>query len=200
MSTHFTGRWELDIEKSSSQKNLLKAMGKPAWQRKVVDGANELYNIFQFKRTTKTGKSVYFYDISSKIFLVSKILKFIPFSSVKYSHTIVANKKEIKHLNDEKKFGDCTSRTEQLTGQSHPTFVVRWYLQSGILKVSHIFISDKKDPMKDVFRTDIVFTNKSGESVSSFKIFKRLKLRPKDLKYISKSKYYKYVQGLKDYI
>lgn len=194
MSTHFTGRWELDHEKTSSQQDLLKLMGKPSWQRKVIDGANEHYNIFQFQKKNKKGKEVYFYDISVKIFLVSKILNFLPFSSVKYSHNMVANKKETKHLNDEKKFGNCTSRTEQLENSEHPTFVVRWYLHSGILKVSHVLLADNKDPMKDVFKTDIVFTTKNGKSVSSQKVFKRLQFRKKDLEYIKKSKYYKYVQ------
>jgi hypothetical protein len=200
MSAHFTGRWELNHEETKSQKDLLSKMGRPKWQINVVDGADENYTIFELMSLSKSNQEIYKFDITVKIFLNNGFLKLfspiIPFSTVKYKHQMVAHKKEVKHPNDKKDFGDCTSRTEWIKDAKNPTFIVRWYLKKGILKVIHTIYKHETDIMKDVFTTDLQFTTIDGKVAKSKKVFKRIKLRPKDLKYIRKTKHFKYVKGL----
>lgn len=143
-----TGHWKLNKELCTPQSKVLQLMGRKPWEVSVIDKADEDFNLFHFRRPTKDGGYMHFFEKHVTISLDSKILKLlsavvrIEFDKVKYTHRLTANNIEVKHLDDEKRFGECKSRT---TWEKHANgkegFAIHWFLKNGILKVFH-FIND----------------------------------------------------------
>lgn len=136
-----TGLWKLNLKKSSSQTELLKAMGRPTWQIWVIDKANEDFQLHHFIKN-----NIHFFEKHVVIYLDSIILKALSTmfnvdkDKVKYRHMLLANKQPVKHKDDEKQFGDC----ESISSYENSVFTIRWYLRRGLLKVDH-FINPRHE-------------------------------------------------------
>ena len=110
-SSSLTAKWILNVGKSTSQKALLIAMGRPPWQRYVIDKAGEDFNLKHFKKKTDSGRDIHFFQKNVKIYLDSIVLKLLSTifnedtDKVIYSHQLTANGKSVEHKDDEKQFG-----------------------------------------------------------------------------------------------
>lgn len=186
----FTGCWDLDHELSSSQSEFLKAMGRPYWQRVAVDKADERFRLMHF---ALDGGEMNFVDKDVKISLANKIVKVlsaitrIEFDKVHYAHKLTCNGKEVKHEDDEKRFGPCLSRTSWET----EGFVIRWYLANGLLKVSHS-VNPQGNFMMVMTFTDGV----SQKETTATKVYRRGKPTPEDLKYFLSHPYRTMIVGM----
>ena len=143
----------------------------------------------------KSGKELHFFHKSVRIFLKSTVLSTfakifrIPFNEVCYKHKLIANSKEIKHPNDAKSFGPCSSITSWVSEEKQTGFVIRWILKNGVLKVFHTIISDNE------FKLFMSFTNKKGVEVCAIKVYDRHPFTEKDICNIKKQKEYQYLNG-----
>jgi hypothetical protein len=193
----FTGFWKLNHVKTSTQKSLLRAMGRPSWQISVIDGADEDFRLIHYTKTLPTGAKVHLFDKKVKIFLNSKFLSalsfFIPINQVNYSHKLVANGNVQKHSDDQKQFGPSSSKTlwtsEDDDKTSTGTFTIRWYLSKGLLKVTHT-VTDN-----DEFKLFLSFTNHKGETFEAYKVYDRHPLVGEHAEYIKNSKEFSNVNG-----
>lgn len=172
-----TGTWKLNLSKSTSQTDLLKAMGRPPWQIWVIDKANEDFNLCHFKRPSKSGLDLHYFEKHVVIYLDSKILKVmsslfrVDTDKVRYQHRLVANNKSVEHKDDEKQFGDCSS----ITSWDNDTFIIRWHLKRGLLKVSHT-VNDH-----DELVVTMEITGLHGKVTSATKVYDRAAQRPPNI-------------------
>lgn len=185
----FTAVWELDHSQSTSQKDMLKLMGRPNWQIEVIDKAKELFRFIHYRSTA----NVNYMHKSAHIHLDSKVLDWIhklfriEFNQVKYDHWITADGKPRKHADDQKRFGECESvSTWEEDKQYGPTFVIRWYLlpNRGLLTVRHSI--DSKDQM--LVRLKFEHRKQVAEAI---KVYKRRPLSAEDEKFIDAFPKYK---------
>lgn len=142
-----TGQWKLNLEKCTSQSELLKEMGRKFWETSVINKANEDFCLFHFQKEIE-GKKVHYFEKFVTIYLDSAILKVlskifpIEIDRMSYTHKFVANNKEKIHEDDEKRFGKCSSRTIMDENEEKKRgFTIRWYIKTGVLKVFH-FVND----------------------------------------------------------
>ncbi len=172
-----TGNWKLNLAKSTSQKELLVAMGKPSWVIRYIDQAEEDFVLFHFCKN-HDGKPVHYFEKFVKIYLNSTLLQIVSalfdleYDKVSYSHKLVANNKEKHHEDDEKRFGKCISRTTWEPMGNRQCFVIRWYLNVGLLKSTH-WVNDQ-----DELNMEMELT--SGDKVTkATKVFDRVPLSEK---------------------
>jgi len=151
----FTGEWKLNLAQSSSQYELLKTMGRKPWETSVIDRASEEFCLFHFRKLLPDQTSVNYFEKFVVIYLDSQVLRFlsailpIEFDKVRYHHKFTANGKEKHHPDDEKRFGECTSRTTWENRQGQEGFCIRWYIKTGILKVWH-YINDQNQLISEL--------------------------------------------------
>jgi len=171
-----TGKWKLNLEKCTSQTDLLKAMGRPPWQIWVIDKANEDFNLCHFKRPSKSGLDLHYFEKHVVIYLDSSILKVlsslfrVDTDKVRYQHKLVANNKPAHHADDEKQFGECSSITSWDDNDSG--FTIRWHLKRGLLKVSHHVNAD------DQLVVTMDLTGAHGKVTSATKVYDRASAKP----------------------
>lgn len=175
----FTGVWELDHSKSTSQKNMLKLMGRPNWQIEVIDKAKERFRFIHYRSAAKVNllhKSVHIHLDSKVLDWIHKLFR-IPFNKVKYEHWITADQKPHHHEPDEKQFGTCESISSWEDDCS--TLVIRWYLlpNRGLLTVRHSV--DANDQL--VVKLKFQHQNRTEEST---KVYQRQPLSAEDEKFI----------------
>jgi len=180
----FTGCWDIDHKLSTPQSEFLKAMGRPYWQRVAVDKANERFRLIHFIAQQGNHK-LHMFDKDVKIFLTNGLVKMlskmtsIEFDKVDYSHRLTCNGKEVDHKDDEKRFGDCKSRTTWESDMGKQGFVIRWYLNQGLLKVFH-YISDQGN-----FTMVMTFTDgKTQKATSATKVYRKSRPTPEDVSYL----------------
>ncbi len=183
-----TGHWRLLKDRCTTQTDVLKLMGRAFWEISVIDKADEDFNLFHFKRQTKDGKDMHFFEKHVILSLDSKVLKIltslvkIEFDKVKYSHKLVANNAEVEHHDDEKRFGPCKSRTTWETDHSgHEGFTIRWMIHRGVLKVFHFINSDGH------LQVEMEMRMPSGKSAKCIKIYERAPFEPAMQEIIEKS-------------
>lgn len=148
----FTANWKLNHEKSSSQCELLRCLGRNRFQQSVIDKADEDFALFHFydeeKKVHFFEKNVIIYLLPTIVDWLQRVMPFltIELNRVEYSHQLVANGKHKAHEEDQKQFGKCTSVTTWdescPEAKGVPAFTIRWYLSNGILKVIH-FVDDE---------------------------------------------------------
>lgn len=173
----FTGRWILNHEQSVSQKQIMYAMGKPSWQLKLIDKADENLRLIhvETKQHSLFDKYVHIFLKSTILDVIAKLFH-IPFNEVHYKHVMHADTKSREHPADEKGFGKCTSRTTF----SKNVLTIRWYLRFGLLKVKHTITKN------DQFRAEMIFINKKNVETRAVKIYDRRPLTEEDKAYIKK--------------
>lgn len=144
MSSKLTGHWRLNQNLCSTQTEVLKLMGRKSWEISVIDKADEDFNLFHFKRPAKDGSDMHFFEKHVILSLDSKLLKVLSslvrleVDKVKYQHKLVANNVTVEHVDDEKRFGPCQSRTTwERDHEGREGFTIRWFLPRGVLKVFH---------------------------------------------------------------
>ena len=173
MAERLSGRWKLMNEHCSSQREVLKLMGRKPWEISVIDKADEYFDLLHFTKQMPDHQSIHFFDKFVIISLDSKFLHllskaFTEIDKVKYSHKLVANNVEKKHENDEKHFGVCASRTTWEKDHSgHQGFTIRWFIARGILKVFH-FVNEQ-----DQLVVEMEMTLPSNRSAKCTKIYGR---------------------------
>jgi hypothetical protein len=173
-----TGFWKLNPKKSTSQREVLKLMGRPSWQLSAIDKANENFCILHFQRKIND-KIVNYFEKFVVIYLDSTVLKLLStilpgnIDQVKYHHKLFVNGKKQEHENDEKQFGKCSSLTTWERHNNNEGFTIRWYIRRGILKVFH-FINKN-----DELQVELEMTNATGETAKAVKIYERHEM-PKD--------------------
>lgn len=171
-----SGHWQVSNTKSTSQHDLLKAMGKPSWQISVVDHASEDFRLLHY-----FADKTHVIEKKAKIFLDSKVLALlckilnIPFNQISYEHTFTCNGNKQDHPNDEKQFGDCSSRS---TWDKNGVFVIRWYLTCGILKAVHKVNGNE-------MRMEIEFVSPCGKKCEAVKVYERAAWTEEDVKHIN---------------
>jgi hypothetical protein len=176
----FTGLWVLNNEQCRGQKELLTAMSRKSWQIKLIESARETLLLRHYVRE-ENGKPLRVFRKDVHIYLESKVLNVmsklfrIPFDQVRYDCTMVADTKEAHHPDDAKQFGDCTSRTSWVDKNEKSQFVIRWYLKQGLLKVQHALRGD------DQLVAQLSFTDRTGKTTTSLKVYDRAPFRPEDL-------------------
>ncbi len=162
-----TGVWTLNQKKSSSQRPLLQALGKPDWQINIIDDADETFILGHC--LDKQGVHVVYKKVD--IFLRASILKLIswvyPINRIEYEHTIRGDKVRVFHKADQKQLGDCY--TLAYWDSDTQSFVIRWFLKDagGILVSSHT-IDDEGN-----LRVTMTFTNVKGQTCTVFKCYER---------------------------
>jgi hypothetical protein len=186
----FTGRWKLNNKKCLSQNNVMKAMGRPQWQIKIIDRASEDFRLLHFTKSNDTGEKIHIFQKNVKIFLDLYILKGlsflfnVPYNKIEYSHVLVANGKDVQHPDDNKKLGACSSRTTWLAEEK--VFVIRWYLSNGLLKVRHSLKNAE-------FRAELHFTDKNGKVSISTKVYDRIPFTEEDISYMKSHDHKQYL-------
>jgi hypothetical protein len=190
MAKSLTGKWKLNKDKCTSQRDVLKLMNRKFWEVSAIDKADEDFEILHFLKKMEDGKTIHYLEKFVVIYLDSSVLKIlsaifpIDIDKVKYSHKLVANNKEKKHDNDEKQFGPCSSRTTwEKNHENHEGFTIRWYLKMGILKVFH-FVNNNNE-----LQVELEMTKPNGESAKAIKIYERQKQDQERLHYIEKLPY-----------
>ncbi len=167
MADQFTGNWVLDHALSSSQKPLLEAMGKPAWQIWVVNDADEDFELKHFLNS----KNAHCFTKNVRMFLNSTFLSVvsalttIPFTEIKYDHTFEANGTKVHYKNDKKEFGECDSITTYSVANN--TFTIRWQLKCGLLIAVHSL------PTPTQFRIEMVLKRPVLPDVKVCKVYNR---------------------------
>lgn len=170
----FTGHWRLNQKLCDSQIEVLTLMGRKPWELSVIDKADEDFNLFHFKRQTKYGSDMHFFEKHVVLYLDSTLLKILAamvrleVDKVKYQHKLVANNLEVEHPDDEKHFGPCKSRTTwEKSHEGHTGFTIRWFISRGVLKVFH-FVNDK-----DQLQVEMEMRRVDGKSAKCVKIYER---------------------------
>lgn len=204
-SKSLTGYWVLDLSKTSSQKEFLKALGRKPWEISVIDKANENFGLFHFVKKVET-TDLHFFEKFVLIYLDSVVLRTltkmsnavsnaihtdaIEFDKVKYSHRLTANRKEVTHDDDEKRFGPCSSVTswdsQIVDNKSRDGFTIRWRIPGkGLLTVFH-FVNDL-----DELQVEMKLVHPSGSVHTTRKIYRRSQSFPADLEASLKSHKFK---------
>jgi hypothetical protein len=136
-----TGFWVLNNELSSEQNRFMAALGRPIWERKAIDKADEDFILFHHK-LEKGDKVIHCLDKDVTIYLKATIIKllslFIEYDKVHYNHIFVANNKPVLLKDDEKHLGDCTAALTW--NSSRNGFMLVWKLKKhwpGTLSVFH---------------------------------------------------------------
>ena len=182
----FTGYWKLSHDKSSSQKELLKAMGRSKFQIYMIDSAEENFRLYHF---AKGNQHVLEKDVT--IFIQGNLVKIAStlfntdLTRIHYSHKLKANGKEKMHADDEKQFGDCKSVTLWDSKSDPENFTIRWYVKNGIIKVKHSIVND-------CLVVDMTFTpsDKKKKIETSQKVYDRGNLTEEDLLELTKHKFF----------
>lgn len=189
-----TARWRLNKKSCTSQKQVLKLMGRAAWEIYFIDDADEDFRLLHFKRDRPDRSQLHFFDKYVKITLNSKFLKGVSIfwpnvNKVEYKHSLVANKNPKNHRDDQKKFGPCISRTSwESNNQGRVGFMIRWYLKNGLLKVFH-YVNQE-----DQLCVTMYFENKQGETAECVKLYDRVQWTDFDKLYIKSHKYHNKLQ------
>jgi hypothetical protein len=205
----FTGMWVLDLELTeqiraakgyNTKADLLRQMGRNQFEISVIDKANERFRLIHMR---KPGEKhvVHMFDKKVRIFLDSRLLKSVaavtnliggvikPVDQVHY-HDILHNAGIQKHAPDQKRFGECT--TLSTFDEDTQTFVIRWNLSQGLLKVSHIVSpQDKLEVVMDFYgsrdpQTELPLAR-------SIKVYKRVPMEESDQKALATHKHVQYV-------
>lgn len=133
----FTGEWILDQKQSDSQCKVLKAMGRPQWQSKIIDKTSEVFRIVALRKRQNC-QYVYQTLIDADIELQGNIINWLSviydLRHVHFVHEMQSNGTPQDHENDEKGFGPCRSITTWY--QEHPEYKTRgfninWIFQNG---------------------------------------------------------------------
>jgi hypothetical protein len=195
-----TGCWKLNHEWSSSQSDLLVALGRPFFQRAVIDRADEEFVLFHFydearHQTHFFEKHVTIHLLPSVVNVIKRMMPFlnIEMTQVKYDHMLVANGKPKQHNDDQKQFGPCESRTtwskEVSDAFGFPGFTIRWYLANGLLKCDHFV--DGEDRLNMIME----FTNtQTGNVGRAFKKYARTAMPPQYETLLGQHKYKQFLQ------
>jgi hypothetical protein len=192
-----TGQWKLNPKKCTSQKELLQLMGRKFWEISAIDKANEDFRLIHFKKPVGEGREIHFFDKLVVIYLESTVLKLlsailpIEFDRVRYTHKLVANNKNKPHADDEKRFGECSSKTtwdpESKENDGVEGFTIRWYVKTGILKVFHFVNSDGD------LQVNMEMTNAKGKVSHAKKVYERQPMGDDMKAYIAKSQHKQYM-------
>lgn len=127
-----TGYWKLDREKSASQKEVMKIMGRKWYEIRIIDHVDEHFMLKLFDVPNKIPKLT----MKAKLFVRLEVLKRfpkIPVKNMSYNHVLNANPKTLQHHPDDAKgFGDCESLStwDEKTG----TFTINWIMTRGVTK------------------------------------------------------------------
>ena len=181
--TSFTGLWELNNAECVGQKALLTAMGRAAWQIRVIENAKETFRLMHYSRVDPSGKKVHFFKKNVHIYLDSGFLKIIsaliriPFNQITYECEMIADTKKVQHPDDAKQFGECSSVTSWVEKDGRSKFVIRWYLKQGLLKVHHVVKQNK-------LFAYLSFTDRAGKETTSMKVYDKTPFRPTDREYM----------------
>lgn len=175
-----SGEWKLNVDQCTPQKELLQLMGRKFWEVSAIDKAKEDFRLLHFRKTVGKGeekKELHVFDKKVTIYLDSVALKFLSmilpleFDKVNYAHKLVADNREKKHSDDEKRFGPCSSKTTwESKSADHggvPGFTIHWYLSSGILKVFH-FVNPAGQ-----LQVEMEMTSKDGKKAKAVKVYDR---------------------------
>lgn len=170
-----TGHWRLNQKLCTTQTDVLRIMGRKPWEISVIDKADEDFNLFHFKRQTRDGTDMHFFEKHVILSLDSRVLKLvstlsrIEFDKVKYTHKLVANNVEVEHADDEKRFGKCKSRTTWEGDRNG--FTIRWFIQNSVLKVFH-FVNANNQLQVEM---EVINAQKTAKCI---KIYDRLPFSP----------------------
>lgn len=182
-SPKLTGQWRLNLDKCTSQSELLKEMGRKWWETSVINKAHEDFCLFHFQKEIE-GKKINYFEKFVSIYLDSVTLKIlskvlpIEIDRMHYTHKFVANNKEKQHEDDQKRFGPCQSRTiTEANG-----FIIRWYLKTGVLKVYH-FVNPQNQ-----LQVDMEFTSPK-KIVKATKVYDRIEMTPENKKRLETMSY-----------
>ena len=165
----FTGIWKLDTCKSSSQKSLMYALGRPMWQLLLADKTSETIEISHSAKLENDSTIHRFRkDVRINIdFMILNGLSFlsrIPYDKIEYSHIFVCDNEDVHFKNDCKNFGACSAKASRV---NENVFTVEWHLIQGILVSKHTVCSDQ-------LRIDIYFASYSGRNkVRTVKIYRK---------------------------
>ncbi len=184
-----TGHWRLLPAACTSQKETLKLMGRKPWELSVIDKADEDFNLFHFKRQTRDGQDMHFFEKHVILSLDSRFLKtlaalsrHLEFDKVKYAHKLVANNVEVDHVDDEKRFGPCKSRTTwEPNHEGHTGFTIRWFISRGVLKVFH-FLNERGQ-----LQVEMDMHTTQGKTARCVKIYERAPFTPEMQKLLDAS-------------
>lgn len=196
MSRSLTGCWRLNHEWSTSQYDLLTVLGRPFYQKSVIDRADEEFVLFHFLDSAK--QNTHFFEkyvtiqlLPSVVSMVKKLMPFlnIEITHVKYHHMLVANGQLKKHEEDQKQFGVCESRTTWSDQLPSPGFTIRWYLKNGLLKCDHFV--DQDDRLNMVME----FTHADQKQVArAVKKYERGVMSPPHQALLDQHKYKQFLQ------
>jgi len=166
-------------------------MGRKFWELSAIDKASEEFRLIHFKKVLAENKEIHFFDKLVVIYLDSYVLKVLSallpleFDKVTYAHKLVANNKEKKHEDDEKRFGPCASKTtwegKSAAHNGAEGFTIRWYVKTGILKVFH-FVNPDGD-----LHVEMEMTTASGATARAKKVYERQPMGDEMQAYIAKS-------------
>lgn len=175
VSPVLTGHWKLQPQLSTTQTQVLQLMGRKQWEISVIDKAEEDFNLFHFKRFGQEGHAMHFFEKHVVLYLDSKVLRVLSalvrleVDRVKYHHRLVANNVEVTHPDDEKRFGECKSRTTwERHHDGHEGVTIRWFLRRGVLKVFHFLNSEGR------LQVELEMTTFEGQKAKCIKIYERL--------------------------
>lgn len=188
-----TGEWHLDKKITPSQKKFLKLMGRNAFERYVIDDADEVFCLFHFKKPIPEKKlNVHIMEKNVEISLnlsfftlIKKIFKDVDYNKVKYRHVLPADNARKFHKNDEKRFGDCHSITSW--DEKEQKITIRWYLQTGLLTVSHFVNSD------DRLQVDMLMETSNHEKEQVTKYYNRMSFSQENQSLLDNHKYKEYL-------
>lgn len=189
-----TGRWVLDRAKSTSQKDILRMMGRPDWQIKVIDQADEDFFVLQFRHVSAQGQVTHSMYKQVRIYLVDnnllrgigdffQTMTGISLTAVEYKHHLIANAKAANFADDEKRFGPCSARTFLDNKTNQTGISIHWFLQTSppvTLKVFHFINSDGN------LQIDMECNGSKAT-----KIYNRVDLKPEDKELIESHKFRK---------
>lgn len=182
-------------EKSTSQVELLRLMGRKQWEISVIDKADEDFCLLHYKKRLPDGKEIHYFDKFVVIYLASNALRVLAsivkldFDKVRYTHKLVANNVEKKHADDEKRFGQCSSRTSwEQNHDGYQGFTIRWYIGRGVLKVFH-FVNHN-----GFLQVEMEMTTPAGKKASAVKIYERHELTEVTRKHIAESPHHQDLQ------
>lgn len=188
-----TGRWQLNLDKSDSQRDFLKLWGRPSWQYDVIDKADEDFFIVHFVILVGD-RDIHCFHKDVHIYLKSNALKFASaltswitgkkFDQVQYKHNLKATGREQKHPDDEKRFGPCSSVSVIEDG----CFILRWRITKGLIVVKH-FIDESDGRLN----AQMTFTAVSGKSETSTKRYDRIPFTKDNKEYMATHKKSKFI-------
>ncbi len=174
----FTGYWKLNRQRTGSQTDLLKRMGRAAYERWAIDKADEDFRLQHYvkegkdkhgntKRLHIFRKDVTIYLFPSIVRLMKIVYPSISLNRVSYTHVLKCNRKPKEHKDDEKGFGPCSSRCSW--DDAKQTFTIRWEIKGrGILKVDHWV-----EPAADQLHARLTMNDGRGVPAVSVKVYDR---------------------------